>query len=88
MEYYKAYKGTHYEVVAPSGDYGLQVHHDDSIEGVKEDIDRSNERAVRQGYQPSTWTIVKVEWVTYRDKDDHLVARERREYAVETYPAI
>lgn len=88
MEYKNAFSHQYYEVKSLDGTYGLLVHHDDTVEGVRADIDSSNERAMREGYKPQAWLIVKVEQVTYRDKDGVFVGRSRNEYAVERYPEL
>ena len=83
----KRYEGSKYDVRDIYGYGRLVLCHDDTIEGVRADIDFSNKRAVENGYSESQWIITHEEWYSYYDDDGKFLKSEYYESAVEVYPS-
>lgn len=84
----KKYESDYYNVRGIKDEYGLCVHHNDTLENVREEIDRVNQRAVERGYNAEQWVITHVEVYTWKDDNGVFVKREEIETRVEIYPAI
>lgn len=84
----KRYSFERYNARALTGSASLYLLHDDTLEGTKQDIDASNERAEAQGYKAERWMITHIEVYTYVDDNGQFVKREELEQAVEIYPEV
>ena len=58
----------------------------ETLEGVRREIDASNERAVALGYKEEQWIITKDTIETYWKDDGTFVKRVETEEFVEVYP--
>lgn len=58
----------------------------DTVEGVQQEIDEANERAVSNGYKASKYQIVSVEVKTQYDDSNVFVSRVTTETVVSVYP--
>ena len=81
----KRYESDSYKACGLDGGHYLATYSDD-LNGVKEEIDRSNKRAVELGYDAQQWLITHVEWYTWHDDNGRFVKSETYETAVEVYP--
>lgn len=72
--------GKYYDVIAYKGCSGLALYHQDSIEGVVNDINNIVKRAKDAGYNNNEkWIIVSVEWErTFIGEDIFLESWEKR----------
>ena len=75
-----------YNARALNGSSCLYLWHDDTLEGVKGDIDASNKRAMEQGYKAERWLITHIEVYVWVDDAGMFSKREELEQAVEIYP--
>ena len=62
--------------------------YNETLEGVKEEIDRSREKQMHLGYKPDTYIITHEECYLYMSDDGKFVRSETIEQAVEIYPPI
>lgn len=58
----------------------------ETLEGIKEEIDRANNRAEKLGYKRETYIITCEEVYLWVDDDGNFVKRETHENIVEVYP--
>lgn len=65
---------------------GTLVTYSDTLEGIKEEIDRANCRAEKLGYKQTTFTITCEEVYLWVDDDGNFMKRETYENIVEVYP--
>lgn len=86
MKTYKVCEGMSFDARAIRDHYGLACLHRDTLEGIRGDIDRSNARAVEQGFSAQAWQIVQIEWKTVYDDTDLFVESEEHTRVVEIYP--
>lgn len=59
----------------------------ETLEGVKQEIDESNARAMSLGYQAESWIITHYERYVWYDDNDMFIKSEDIEQTVEVYPA-
>ena len=83
----KRYENSYYTTASMHGPSPRLVGGFDTIEEVREEIDRSNARALERGYKAEPWLITFVEVYTYYTDDGVFVKREETEEALEAYPA-
>ena len=82
----KKYEDKYYQAIRPEGGSSL-IDTSESMEGIKEIIDRSNIRAAELGYRKESWLIVSVKTSTTIGDDGMFLHREHVESAVQVYPA-
>ena len=58
----------------------------DTLEEIRDTIDKSNQRAVSLGYKAEAWIIVHNEWYSWYDDNGMFVKSETIEQAIEVYP--
>ena len=58
----------------------------DTIEGIKQEIDEANARAVKLGYKEEQFLITCTEVYCYCEDDGTFIKKETIESAVEVYP--
>lgn len=74
-----------YDAKSFNGSRGLAVR-GESLEGIKQEIDDSNKRAIEQGYKPEQWIITKVLVTRAFDMDGLFLFETKTEKRVEIYP--
>lgn len=79
--------GEHYVAKSLRDDYELGITYTETIDGVRQEIDRSNERAVSQGYPAHQFIICKVQTLKLREDNGQFVMSTVVTVAVEKYPA-
>lgn len=57
-----------------------------TLDGVRKEIDASNDRAVKKGYKSSRWIITHREYYTWTDDNGQFLRSEILETAIEVYP--
>ena len=78
--------GLYYDVVKYKGYSGLVLYHQDSIEGVVNDLNDIVKRAKEQGYNnDEKWVIVSVEWERKWTDDEVFISSSERRTAVALY---
>ena len=60
--------------------------HGETLEEIRREIDESNERAIKRGYNAESWIITHTEYYSWYDDNDMFVKREEYEQAIEVYP--
>jgi len=82
----KRFEGDRFNTMAIKGHSRLCVS-GDTLESTREEIDRTNKRAIERGYKAEQWIITHQEWYRYFDDDGNFVKSEEYEQAIEIYPA-
>ena len=78
--------GYYYDVIRYKGYDGLVLYHQDTFDGVVEDIRDIEKRAKEQGYNnDQKWVIMAVEWGRTWDDDDVFVSSWEKRTAVALY---
>ena len=77
-----------YEVHSLKMDYGLLLNpsESDTIEHVREAIDRYNKRAIEKGYNAERYNICHKEWYRWKADDGSFLKDETILQLVEVYP--
>lgn len=83
----KKYESDKYDTLEIKGHSRLSVN-GYTLEGIKAEIDRANERAVAQGYKAQSWIITHIEYYSWYDDNDLFIKSETLEQAIEIYPPI
>lgn len=78
----KRYCGDYIEVRSVDDHYGLNGHFD-TIDDAKDAIERSHKNAIANGYKPTDWRIVFVEWYKHFDDQGNFIKSETLRYVVE-----
>lgn len=81
----KRYESSRYDTLSLGGNCRL-VTRGESLEGIKQEIDDSNARAVAKGYKAESWLITHRESYTYYDDNGMFNRSEELEIAIEVYP--
>lgn len=81
----KRYEGDSFKAMMMNGSVYLMTH-SYTLDGVREEIDRSNERAVSLGYKADHYLIVHEEWYKWYLDDGTFFRSETYETTVGVYP--
>ena len=81
----KVYRTSFYQVISPKNDCAL-VTYSETIEGLREEIDRTNAKAVSLGYKAEQFMIIRRDVCTVYENDGTFVSRAVNEAVVELYP--
>ncbi len=79
------YEFDYYKAKDLRGESYLYTPHE-TLDGVKQDIDNSNEHAIQLGYTGSRWIITHTVATHYTDDLGMFIKKETVESAVEIYP--
>jgi hypothetical protein len=80
--------GEFFGIMGLKNDFGIQTNPDESetVEGCRRVIDRTNERAVANGYKPGRFLIVRHIWNTVYYPDGTFCEANEKTQKVEIYP--
>ena len=83
----KRYEGEKFNALHMCGSGGLAVR-GETLEGIRQEIDDANERAMSRGYKEEQFIITHMEWYKYYDDEGIFLKEETIEQRIEIYPKV